>query len=87
MACFAFQCPPQLPVGAQDVWQELCAFALRRACETFQMPVIERLDQLEAHAAEPTWHRGIAAVVCSCFGFLDRLDIFVLPNPESILYS
>ena len=57
VARLAFQCLPKLPVGAQDHGQGRCAFPLRRAHETLQIPVIECLHQLEARAATPTWHR------------------------------
>ena len=57
LACIGFQCHPKSLVGTQDVGQNLRVSPLRRTCQTFEIPVVECLDQLEARASGPTRHR------------------------------
>ena len=57
VASIGFQRHPKLPVGAQDVRQSSRVSPLRRTRKTFEIPVVECLNQLEARASRPMRHR------------------------------
>ena len=48
---------PQPSMGAQEIRNVPCVGRLCRAPEALQIPVVERLDELERRPADPLWHR------------------------------
>ena len=57
VACICFQLHPKSPMDTQDLGQSSRVSPLCRTRKTFEIPIVECLDQLKVRASWPTRHR------------------------------